>query len=126
MEGQRLLSSLACGRVRLLELFQMPPRSIRSDDRNACTSSSEVPQGKLAKRAVKCHLLAVFWEIPDFLTSVSLLAVFGKSGILGLEHLKVTYRVIALDVHTPETRSSQEAQTIFHHDYFFIPKKCVI
>ena len=78
MEGQRLLSGYACGRVRLLELFQMPPRSIRSDDRNACTSSSEVPQGKLAKRAVKCHLLAVFW--------VTILV--RKSGILIFEHLR--------------------------------------
>ena len=81
MEGQRLLSSHDYSSVRLLELFQMPPRSIRSDDRNACTSSSEVPQGKLAKRAVKCHLLAVFW--------VTILV--RKSGILRLEHLKVTY-----------------------------------
>ena len=42
MEGRRLLSGYACGRVRLLELFQMPPRSIRSDERNACRSSPEV------------------------------------------------------------------------------------
>ena len=42
MKGRRLLSGYACGRVRLLELFQMPPRSIRSDDRNTCNSSSEV------------------------------------------------------------------------------------
>ena len=65
----------------LLELFQMLPRSFLSDERNTCASSSEVHQGELTKRAVKCHLLAVFW--------VTILV--RKSGILRLKHLKVTY-----------------------------------
>ena len=85
MEGQRLLSSHDYSSVRLLELFQMPPRSIRSDERNVCRSSPEVADIWLVKKepliAEKCHLLAVFW--------VSKLV--RKSGILNLEHLKVTH-----------------------------------
>ena len=68
-------------RVRLLELFQMLPRSFLSDEQNVYLSSSEVHQGELTKRAVKCHLLAVF--------CVSKLV--RKSWFLRLEHLKVTY-----------------------------------